>query len=252
MSSLWQNYWKILKLDREPFDLAKQASDGIWFALKLFVIVGLIAGLGKLAGLRQVLERPTLAERAGNVALAIEDSATNIQLPRLAALAGDVGEMFRSIESMLKTLQPPLGVGPSRTLRLVGDWLATPFEMLSSWLGFIIIIWLIARFMGGQASITQHVSLLLLAAAPQVLTIVNYIPLSPGVVNAPAGILGRILSLVALIWSVVIVVTGLAVAHDVEQRKAVKMLAVFVLLVFVVLPILSVLAGVYILDGARL
>ena len=28
MPSLWQNYWKILKLDPEPFDLAKQAGVG--------------------------------------------------------------------------------------------------------------------------------------------------------------------------------------------------------------------------------
>jgi hypothetical protein len=251
MSSLWQNYWKILKLDPEPFDLAKQAGDGVWFALKLFVIVGLIAGLGKLAALGQVFERPTLAERAGNVALSIEDAAANIRLPRVSAMVSDVGNIFRSVESTLETLQPPLGVGPSRTLRLIGNWLATPFEMLSGWLGFIIVIWLFARFMGGQASITQHVSLLLLAAAPQVLTIVNYMPLSTSVANAPAGILGRILSLVALIWSLVIVVNGLSVAHEVERRDAVKILAVFVVVMFVILPVVSALAGVYILDGAR-
>ena len=197
-----------------------------------------------------MLERPTLAALAGNVATSIEDSAAAMRLPRLSAQLADVAAMFRSVESTLETIQPPLGVGPSRTLRLIGNWLGTPFEMLSGWLGFIIIIWLFARFMGGQASITQHVSLLL-AAAPQVLTIVNYIPLSTSVANAPAGILGRILNLVALIWSLVIVVNGLSVAHEVERRDAVKILAVFVLVVFVALPIVSVLAGVYILDGAR-
>lgn len=123
--------------------------------------------------------------------------------------------------------------------------------MLSVWLGFIVVIWLFARLMGGQAPVEQHVSLLLLAAAPQVLTLVNYIPLSPGVANAPAGILGRLLSLIALIWSLVIVINGLAAAHDVERREAVKIMAVFVAVIFVVLPILSLLASIYILDGAR-
>jgi hypothetical protein len=169
----------------------------------------------------------------------------------MAAQLADVAAMLRSVESTLETVQPPLGVAPSRTLRLIGNWLATPFEMLSGWLGFVVIIWLFARFMGGQASITQHVSLLLLAAAPQVLTIINYMPLSTSVANAPAGILGRILNLVALVWSLVIVVNGLSVAHEVERRDAVKILAVFGLVVFVVLPIVALLAGIYILDGAR-
>ena len=251
MSSLWNNYWKILKLDPEPFDLAKKATDGIGFALKLFIMVALIAGLGKLTGLGQVLEQPTLAQMAGEIAQTIDEAAANIQLPRLAALVGDGAEMVRSVQGTLETLQPPLGVGTSRTIRLIGNWLATPFEMLSAWLGFILVIWIFARFMGGQASLAQHVSLLLLAVAPQVLTIVNYVSLQPTVANAPTGILGRILSLIAIIWSVVIAINGLAVAHEVERRQAVKIVAVFVLVIFVVLPILSVLAGVYILDGAR-
>lgn len=251
MSSLWQNYWKILKLEPEPFDLAKQAGDGLWFALKLFAVVALIAGLGKLVALGQVLERPTLAQRAGNVAQGIEQRANGIRLPFFAAQVREVAQVFRSVESALETIQPPLGTGISRTLRLIGNWLATPFELLASWLGFIIIIWLFARFMGGQASITQHVSLLLLAVAPQVLTIINYMPLSTSVANAPAGILGRILSLAALTWSLVIVIKGLSVAHDVDHREAVKILAVFGVVMFVVLPIVGVLAGVYVLDGAR-
>ncbi|GAB4446259.1 MAG: hypothetical protein Kow0031_28890 [Anaerolineae bacterium] len=251
MTSLWQNYWKILKLDPEPFDLAKQAGDGIWFALKLFVVVALIAGLGKLVGLGQVLERPTLAHQAGAVAQSIEERAAGMRLPVAVRAVNDVAGIFRAVESKLEAVQPPLGVGASRTLRLIGNWLATPFELLASWLGFIIVIWLFARFMGGQATITQHVSLLLLAVAPQVLTIINYMPLSTSAANAPAGILGRLLSLVALVWSLVIVVNGLAVAHQVERRDAVKILAVFVVVVFVVLPILGLLAGVYVLDGAR-
>ncbi len=251
MSSLWQNYWKILKLDPEPFELAKQASDGIWFALKLFVVVALIAGLGKLTALGQVLERPTLAQQAGRVAQSIDEAAAGIRLPRIAAAVSDVSGIFRTVETRLEAIQPPLGTSASRSLRLIGNWLASPFEMLASWLGFIIVIWLFARFMGGQASITQHVSLLLLAVAPQVLNIINYMPLSTSVANAPAGILGRILSLVALVWSLVIVVNGLAVAHDVERRDAVKILALFVVVVFVVLPIVGLLAGVYVLDGAR-
>jgi len=251
MPSLWQNYWKILKLDPEPFDLAKQAGDGMWFALKLFVIIGLIAGLGKLAGLGQVLERPTLAQRAGNVAVTIEEAAPEMRLPWLAPRMDNIAEIFYSIESKLEALQPPLGVGPSRTISLLGNWLATPFEMLSGWLGFIVVIWLFARLMGGQAPLARHVSLLLLAAAPQVLTIIDYMPLSPGIVNAPAGILGRLFSLIALIWSLVIVVNGLAIAHDVERREALKIMAVFVVVIFVVLPVLSLLAGIYILDGAR-
>lgn len=251
MSSLWDSYWKILKLDPEPFETVKQAKDGFWVALKLLIVVSLIAGLGKLAGLGRLLERPTLADRAGEVALNIETTAALIPLPRLADRVVATASVFRAVEDKLAKIQPPLGVGPSRAIRLFGNWLATPFEVMAAWLGFMLVIWLFARLMGGQGSLAQHIRLLLLAVAPQVLTIVNYTTLDASMMNAPLGILGRILSLIALVWSLIIAIHALAVAHEVERRQAAKILMTYVLVVFIVLPILGLVTGVYILDGAR-
>lgn len=251
MSSLWASYWKILKLDPEPFEAVKQAKDGFWLALKLLVVVSLIAGLGKLAGLGRLLERPTLADRAGEVALNIETTAALIPLPRLADQVATTAGVFRAVEEKLANIQPPLGVGPSRTIRLFGNWLATPFEIMATWLGFMLVIWLFARLMGGQGSLAQHIRLLLLAVAPQVLTLVNYTTPDGSMMNAPLGILGRILSLIALAWSLIIAVHALAVAHEIEHGQAVRIFITFALVVFVALPILGLLTGVYILDGLR-
>lgn len=251
MTSLWDSYWKILKLDPEPFEAVKQAKDGFWLALKLLVVVSLIAGLGKLAGLGRLLERPTLADRAGEMALNIETTAALIPLPRLADRVANTAGVFRAVEEKLAKIQPPLGVGPSRAIRLFGNWLATPFEVMATWLGFMLVIWLFARLMGGQGSLIQHIRLLLLAVAPQVLTIVNYTTLDGSMMNAPLGILGRILNLIALVWTLSIAIQSLAVAHGIERRQALRIFIMFALVVFIVLPILGLVTGVYILDGLR-
>ena len=245
MSSLWHNYWKILKLDNEPFETVKQTKYAFGFALKLFIVVGLIAGLGKLAGISDTLEQPTLSEQSYQLAVNIESFAAE-SLPRfLQAPAMMVTDAIKEFSEKTAALQAPVGARPGRAIRQIGNWLETPFELLTRWMALMMAIWIVARLMGGKGSLPLHLSLLSLAVAPQVLTIANYVPGDPSL-----GILGRILSLTALIWSLIILVPAIAFAHDVDSRQAFKILVVFVVVAFIVLPIVLLLAGGYILSGA--
>ncbi len=245
MSTLWHSYWKILKLDNEPFETVKQTKYAFWFALKLFIVVGLISGLGKLVGISNALAQPTLSEQANQLALNLE-TLTGESLPRfLHAPAFTVTDAIKEFGRKTVALQAPVGTRPSRTIRQIGNWLETPFELLTRWMLFMLAIWIVARLMGGKGSLPVHLSLLSLAVAPQVLTIANYIPGDAGL-----GILARILSLTAFIWSFIILIPAIAFAHDVNNRQAFNILIVFIFVAFVVLPIALLLAGGYILSGA--
>lgn len=246
MPSLWTGYWHILKLDEATLRAVKDGRDGFWFALKLFFIIGLIAGAGKLVQGAAVLQRPTLPAVVHDVAAGIEDAAAALP-PVLADPLTEVAAAVTELEATLRTFQPPLGTGTSRLIRLVGAWLSTPFNMMAVWLGFMLVIFLFAKAMHGRGSLDQHVALLTLAAAPQVLLLFRYLSLEVGGLDV-VGPFGRLLAIAAWIWSLVIVVQALAVAHEFERRQAVKVLLLFVV-GLVVLALLGTAVGGYVISG---
>jgi hypothetical protein len=246
MPSLWTGYWHILKLDEATLRAVKDGRDGFRFALKLFFIIGLIVGAGKLVRGTAVLQQPTLPALAHEVAAGIENAAVALP-PILADPLTEVATAVTEFEATLRTFQPPLGTQPSRLIRLLGAWLTTPFNMMAVWLGFMLLIFLFAKAMHGQGSLDQHVTLLTLAAAPQVLLLFSYLSLDVGGLNT-VGPLGRLLALAAWLWSLVIVIKALAVAHEFEQGQAVKVLLLFVV-GLVVLALLGTAVGGYVISG---
>lgn len=231
MPSLWTGYWNILKLDETTLRTVKESRDGLWFALKLFIIVGLVVGLGKLIDGASVLQQPTLPDIAHNVAEGLETISVALP-PVLADPLSEVATAVTELETTLSQFQPPLGKSVSRFIRLVGDWLSTPLNMMTTWLGFMLIIFVFAKAMHGQGSLDQHISLLTLAVAPQVLMVFSYLSLEIAGLNT-LGAVGRLLTIIAWIWSLVIVVKALAVSHEFSQGDAVKVLLLFVVSIVV-------------------
>ncbi len=131
MPSLWAGYVNILKLDEATLQVVKESRDGFWFALKLFVIVGLVVGLGKLIDGANVLQQPTLPGIVHDVAAGLESVAVALP-PVLAAPLLEVTTAVTDLETTLSQFQPPLGKGVSRFIRLVGDWLSTPLTMMAN------------------------------------------------------------------------------------------------------------------------
>lgn len=248
MATLWRNYWKILSLDAEPFQTIKQAKDGVWYALRLFFLVALLASVGMLAVAGQQLDRPNLAERAehwsGQAAALAERMPPVIGKP-LSDLLMNASDRLSRAAQALRAVQPPLGMQPSRLIRLFGEWLLVPFTLLAAWMGAILPLLLVGRFMGARGGLRQQTSLLLLAFAPQILTFLNYWPLDP---RSPWGDVAAMLSFAALIWSLVIAVQSLAIANDLTRGQAAKILVVTGLIFYVAIPLILAAVGVAILS----
>ena len=79
MKTSISTYSAILKLEDTPFISLKQSTDRLRWALGLFLIVGLIAGSGKLFGINKQLRRLTYAEQIQVLTLQVESTGQQIE-----------------------------------------------------------------------------------------------------------------------------------------------------------------------------
>lgn len=256
MRSILNTYSGILQLRTETFVAIKQSKDGYWFALKLFTVVCLIAALGQWMGLETVLRQPILPEQFQQIADLFEDIEQNLPdgMPQemsegLSTFAQEAVDFVTYVEERTASLAPPLGARPSRVINMFGEWLETPFALMANFLGFSLIVLLVVKLMGGKGSLPQHLSLTMLAIAPYVLGIVNYLPSNSIIMNFALGIFGRTLILLAGIWAIAILLKALSVAHDIELKSAVMALASAFVLVYLLVPVAVMMAATYILFG---
>ena len=262
MQTAWHKYNAILRLETEPFLAIKQAQDGLWWALKLFFVIGLIVGLGKWATIGQA----TLAEQVQTRASQVEEIGTQIEQAGAnmsglseqllgvpirgigSFLTGDVTEFLTGIENMVFSLEPPLGARPSRIVKLFGDWLGTPFQLMANWLPYTLLVMVIAKLWGGKGTLRQHLSLTALAVAPQLLAVLTFVP-PTSVMGIALGIFGQTLSLVAVIWSLGILLKAVAIAHEIELKKSALILVGTFVVLYIALPIALSMATRNILFG---
>jgi hypothetical protein len=264
MQTAWRKYNAILRLETEPFLAIKQAQDGLWWALKLFFVISLILGLGKWVALGEALGQATLAEQVQTLASQVERTGTQVEqaganmtglseqlLGELirgigSFLTGDVTEFLTGLETQVIALEPPLGVRPSRIVKLFGDWLSTPFQLMANWLPFTLLVLVIAKLWGGQGTLREHLSLAALAVAPQLLAVLTYVP-PTSVMGIALGIFGQTLSLVAVIWSLAILLKAVAIAHEIELKKSALILIGAFVVLYIALPIALIMVPSYIL-----
>jgi hypothetical protein len=233
MASILMDFWKILTLSKEPYIRVKEIDNGFSFSIRFFLVLALLASLGSLIGLGAITEQPNLADTFSQLSAQVQGMAD--KLPSfLSSPLDEIASTLGKISSGLTQSQPPLGKNISQAIRLVGGWLETPLNLLGIWMGAALGIWLIALLMGGQATLRQHISLLLLAFAPQILTFLNYIPSKTSL----PGWLDNLLWFIAAIWSLVIGVQSLSIAHDMEKSKAFLVIIVSFLVFFVAIPLI--------------
>jgi hypothetical protein len=242
LPSLWKSYWKVLTLQEEAFAAIKTLENGFVFSLKLFLLLAVITTIGKLTEVRQIRQQVTLAGRvqmlATNIAGITEENFSLFDrlIDRSLLKAAD---WLDQLAAELEGLQAPLDPQPSKILRLIGEWLSLPLLLLSAWIGVSLGVWIIARLMHTEGSLHQHMSLLLLSFAPQILTAINYFPtgLSRGLTNLISGI--------ALIWSIAIAIQALSTVNNISKGKSVLILGLYFLVAVVAIPaMIALLASV--------
>ena len=115
----------------------------------------------------------------------------------------DIG--FR-IAALPTPLPKPLGW----LLQDVGALLSLPFARLAGWFGYAVWVILVAKLLGGRATIAQTLGATALYAVPHVLDILGLVPC-----------LGGILGLAATVWGIAIYVKALSVANEFTIGRAV-------------------------------
>jgi hypothetical protein len=94
-------------------------------------------------------------------------------------------------------------------LQALGGWITAPLLRLGGWMGYAFWVLLVAKLLGGRATLSQMLGCTALYVAPQILTILQVIPY-----------LGSILAFVAFVWGLVIYVKATAVANELSSGRA--------------------------------
>lgn len=215
---------KALVLDAEPF-IALTDDDDPWVeGLFLTITVGVLVGIAQLVG--RLLTTASLPPSDAILAALRQGwRQFSVSVPEdvnpafLEALLGEVWAvtMFWNGYSG----------GWARLLTLV----TTPTLLLLQWLLAGVIVYSMARFLGGVGTLNQTLGVTALMVAPQALRFAEIIPFA------------TVSQLLLSVWALLIIYRAVEVAHDLPwQRALLAALAPWLLLVMLALT-LSLLIG---------
>jgi hypothetical protein len=233
MADFFSDFLKILKLDIKVFEKVKNDKTGFWFSLRLFLIIAILATVGQFTA-SMASQRPGLTSTLDTIAIQAQDLSVRFS-SNLSAIFSQISQLANNISTTLEKYQPPLGREASNVLRGIGAWLSTPLYLLSGWMIAAFLVFIVAKLFKGKGEIREHFSLFLLGFSPQILVLVSGFSF----LNPILSVVGSLLSLVAWIWSLVIVTIALDVAHDFGKGKAFAVLVITFLIFAVLIPLIT-------------
>ena len=219
MKELLQLAWDVLLFRHEAYVRHVARPDALKRGLALLVLVTLVAGVVSLVvnivgGLKPVDVEAGLREAEQGFQDFFESVEPFLDLPP---------GFTRGFEEGLKAMRPGFEIGArvaeldtplprpvGTVLTYLGQFLSLPFGRLAGWIGYGIWVLLVAKLLGGRATVSQMLGATSLYAVPHVLNIL-----------APVPCLGGILGLVATVWGIAIYVKALAVANEFSLGRAV-------------------------------
>lgn len=216
MKELLRFGWDVLLLRDEAYAEHVARADVLKRGLTLLVLVTLLAGsvslmVGIVGDLRPVNLDAERREVEGGIRQFLgtwqqfSDLPADFEEQMMAGIRAGMDIGFRIAE-----LPTPLPKPVGRVLRDLGTFLSRPFGRMAWWMGYGIWVLLVARLLGGKATVSQMLGATALFAVPHVLRILGFVPC-----------LGSVLGLVATVWGIAIYVKALAVANDFTIGRAV-------------------------------
>lgn len=182
----------------------------------------------------------TTPERVGDLLAAI--SATPDRLNELAA----------QIRAELVKMEPPLGERPSRIIRLGGQWVASPLHYAADWMLFVLALLVVAKSVGGRATLPQHLGAVALSAAPAIFFLFAYAPDMSNVLPLPTATAihytGRIFGLIGVAWCGVLLLKTISVAHGMGLWKSAGVIVLTWIALYVLLPLATLFATGFLLG----
>jgi len=222
-----------------------------------------------MAQLQPLLDRLDMSAQQLQEILALL-SATPEQLVRILDLlsitSDQLGQFIQQVKATPDQLQqltlqvrdeavkaePPIGVRPARVVNLGGQWLATPLQAAADWLLFGLVLLLVAKSLGGKATLAQHIAALALAGAPAVLLLGAYMPAitsTAGPTMIALHMFGRVIALLGVIWCAALLVKTVATAHGFGIWKTIGVVGLTWVTMYILVPIEVLLAIGYLLRG---
>lgn len=228
-----------LSFKDDVFAHMRDAPDGFQKALVLIVAVSLLVGLiASGVGLIRELTQPPFEvvfqeiEKGFEQGLAsAEQFGAEIPPEVRAQIQSSIREGLNIGRRVAEVVEEttPLPGPVSSLFEALGGWASAAFSWLGTWMFYGLIVLVIARLMGGTATIQEMLSATSLSVVPHVLDAFG--PLL-GVIPCVGGLAAGALGLVTFVWGLAIYVKGTATANRFSTGKA---------LVAVLLPIILVL-----------
>lgn len=211
--------WETLLFRHEAYVRHVARADTLKRGLTLLVAASLVAGILSLV-INFVSDlRPVSAEvQRQEAAQGIEEFLRSFRTMRnyydlppdleeeIVAYMKAGMEMGFRIEALPTRLPKPVG----DVLTDLGAFLSLPFIRMTGWAGYAIWVLLVAKLLGGRATVAQQLGATALYAVPHVLDIL-------GSVQCLGGIAG----LVATAWGIAIYVKAVAVANEFSIGRAI-------------------------------
>jgi hypothetical protein len=202
-----------LSLDTQTFVAQREARDAFRKGVLLVVIVTLLAGslsfiVSTVKGFlppKWDAQRDEVEDQISQVFkfLPLEMDAETEQM-----IVGSI-EAGLDIGFEIAQLPTPLPRPVKDFLQALGGWVTAPLLRLGGWMGYAFWVLLVAKLLGGRATLSQMLGCTALYVAPQILTILQVIPC-----------LGPILAFVAFVWGLVIYIKATAVANELGPGRA--------------------------------
>jgi len=219
MKELLQLAWDVLLFRHETYARHVARTDALKRGLTLLVLVTLLAGVVSLVvnvvgDLRPMSIEARHQEAEQGIQEFIRslgsmqqffDLPPGFEREMRAYMQAGIGIGF-DIEDLPTRLPKPVG----RVLRDLGAFLSLPFSRLAGWMGYALWVLLVAKLLGGRATVPQMLGATALYAVPHILDILGFV-----------DCLGPTLGLVATVWGIAIYVKALSVANDFSIGRAI-------------------------------
>lgn len=179
-------------------------------------------------------------------ALSTTPAEVGALLAAISATPERLNELAAQVRTEIVKIEPALGERPSRVIRLGGEWLASPLHYAGGWMFFALALLVVAKSLGGRATLNQHLGAVALSAAPAVLFLFTYAPDLSDVLATPSAAAihytGRILALLGVIWCGALLLKAVGVAHGFGWWKSAGAVALTWVAMFIVAPLAVALA----------
>ena len=198
MKKLLQLAWGVLLFKHEAYVQHVDSADVLKRGLMLLVIVTLVAGtLSLIINVIGNLRPMSAQAQRQQVDQNLQEFIASFREMRQYS---DIPPGFE--EQIVAYMRPGIEMGLA--------FLSLPFIRITSWIGYTIWVLLVAKLLGGRATVSQTLGATALYAVPHILNILGFV-----------SCLGGLLGFVATVWGIGIYVKALAVANDFDIGRAI-------------------------------